>query len=987
MFVGRHAGPYRHWRRATLLFAAFASTHAWAAPASDALKGLAGEQCAVADLGTRGQFLRCDGAEAGRLLRFAVPAQAAGSSNAEQLALSWAATRPRLAQLAALACKPSVTVDDVLIEPCRNSADGWQQLVVVSIVANKLQVAIGSAAAAPALLALATDRAAPAGLVAEVAKLWPEQPVIGSVRDQEQIKQNWSQGRREMARLAVQPAEASFRQALALRQQLLPNDAAGNAELVMDLALAVALAGRPDEADALMRQAETATAALADPTRVARQAAYRTQLALLKGDSDRAVSEAASAVARWRQLHDGSEPSSQASVRNIAGAELAMALNLEATALLKAGDVTSASVRASEALVTIDAAIGTPPWWRGEILATLGEATAGLGRVPAAEKYFQAALKLQQGLFGDGTATMRLWVALARSYQAGGLQANAVITYRRAIAIAAGLPRDRNALSDSDLIPFAQAVDAILPTLADPGEGQGLLAELFAAFQLSRAPDLEHSNNQSAARLADQLPALAVLLRRQADNALALADARVRLAGEQTKGADAEDRLPAAALAALAAQVADGQRQSAVIAAEIAGQFPQYAALTKPQQASLDDVRARLAEDEGLIQFLVGRDRSYVLLARRTGLQLIPVGLGDAALSDMVRRLRRGLEIEGGTVNEFDLAASHDLYRQLLGPADLAGIRRLNIIPAGALSGLPFGLLVTAPTQPGRYAEASWLVQRLAVSYAPSLSSFMALRSTQVVRHAPKMMLAVANPSLSGQQSAGSVLARAFAGCRGGGPVDPQLLRSLVALPDTGQEVRDAAAAIGAADATLLMGDDASEPALRNASPGDYRILYFATHGLIPGELQCQNEPGLVLTPPAAPAATEAGDGLLGASEIVSMNLRADLVVLSACNTATPGGGRMGSGALAGLADAFFRAGARSVLASHWQVPSAATGALMRGLFASMGAVRTRSVDDALRDAQLASLRTPRTAHPFFWGAFVVIGDGKTAPLADGGQP
>ena len=987
MSLKGHTGPYRHLWQSALLFGAVASSHAWAAPASVALKGLSGEQCAVDAPGARGQTLRCGGTEAGRLLRFALPVQAAGISEAEQLTRSWAATRPRLAQLAALACKPAVTLVDVLLEPCRNSADGWQQLVAVAIVAGELRVAIGSAAAAPALIALATDRAAPAELAAQVAQSWADQPVIGSVRDQEQIRQYWSQGRRDMARLAVQPAEAAFRQALALRQRLLPNDAAGNAGLVMDLALAVALAGRPDEADGLMRQAESATAALADPTRLARQAAYRTQLALLKGDSNRAVSEAASAVAQWRQLHDDNGPSSQASVRNIAGAELAMALNLEATALLKAGDVTSAAVRASEALVTIDAANGTPPWWRGEILATLGEATAGLGRVPAAEKYFQAALKLRQGLFGDGTATMRLWVALARSYQAGGLPANAVATYRRAIALAAGLPRDRNALSDADLIPFAQAVDAILPTLADPRDRQGLLAELFSAFQLSRAPDLEHSNNQSAARLADQMPALAVLLRRQANNAQALADTRVRLAGEQTKDADADDRLPAAALAALAAQVADGQRQVAAIDAEIAGQFPQYAALTNPRQVSLDDLRARLAEDEVLSQFLIGRDRSYVLIARRTGLQLIPVGLGDAALSDMVRRLRRGLEIEGGTVSEFDLAASHDLYRQLLGPANLDGIKRLTIIPAGALSGLPFGVLITAPPQPGRYAEASWLVQRLAVSYAPSLSSFIALRSTQVVRHAPKMMLAVANPSLSGQQSAGSVLARAFAGCRGGGPVDPQMLRSLVALPDTGQEVRDAAAAIGAADATLLMGDGASEPALRKASPGDYRILYFATHGLIPGELQCQNEPGLVLTPPATLAASESGDGLLGASEIVSMDLRAHLVVLSACNTATPGGGRIGSGALAGLADAFFRAGARSVLASHWQVPSAATGALMRGLFASMGAVRMRSVDEALRDAQLASLRAPRTAHPFFWGAFVVIGDGKTAPLADEGQP
>jgi len=968
---------------------AVAIAHPVAALAPDPveLASLSSEQCTVTNAGSRGQILRCDGNEAGRVLRFAVPVQAASISDTERLTRTWAATRPRLAPLAALACRPAVTFGDVLVETCRNSADGWQQLVVVAIVGGQLRAAIGSAAAAPALMTLATDRAAPAGLAAQVAQWWPDQPVIGSVRDQQQIRQYWSQGRRDIAQLAVQPAEAAFRQALSLRQRLLPNDAAGNAGLVMDLALAVALSGRPDEADALMRQAETATAALADPTRVARQAAYRTQLALLRGDADRALSEAASAVAQWRQLYEDDGPSSQASVRSIAGAELAMALNLEATALLKAGDVTSAAVRASEALVGINAASGAPPWWRGEILATLGEATAGLGRISAAEKYFQAALKVREGLFGDATATMRLWVALARSYQSSGLPANAVATYRRAIALAAGLPRDRNALSDADLIPFAQAVDAMLPTLTEPRDRQGLLAEVFTAFQLSRAPDLEHSNNQSAARLAEQTPALAALLRRQSASAQALAEARERLAGEQAKGADSDDRLPAAALATLAAAVADGQRQLAAIAAEVAGQFPQYGALATPRQVSLDDVRARLSDDEGLIQFLIGRDRSYVLLARRTGLQLIPVGLGDVALGEAVRRLRRGLEIEGGSVSDFDLAASHDLYRQLLGPADLAGINRLTIIPAGALSGLPFGVLVTTPRQPGRYAEASWLVQRLAVSHAPSLSSFMALRATQMVRHAPRMMLAVANPALSGQQSAGSVLARAFAGCRGGGPVDPQLLRSLVALPDTGQEVRDAAAAIGAVDATLLMGEGASETALRKASPGDYRILYFATHGLIPGELQCQNEPGLVLTPPAAPVAQEAADGLLAAGEIVSMDLRADLVVLSACNTATPGGGRTGTGALAGLADAFFRAGARSVLASHWQVPSAATGALMRGLFGSLGADRNRSVDEALREAQIASLRSPRTAHPFFWGAFVVIGDGKTAPLADGSQP
>lgn len=958
------------------------------------LKGLAGEQCTLGtatDQGAGGvvSALSCNGLAAGTVVRFALPAVTA-NGGADPLAAGWAANRMRIPALATMACRPVAGAGlpgwsgtPLLIESCRNVADGWPQLAVVAARGGTLVAAVGPAAAAPALVALAGGQPAPDGLPAFLAGLWPDQPQIGTLAEQDEVRRQWSQARRDLARLAPQPAEAALRQALATRQRLLPGDPAGNAALLMDLAVAVALDGRAEEADALMRQAETATAARADAVRGARQAAYRSQLAAIRGDAVRAAQEAAAAVALWRPL---AEEGTDAAARAIAGAELAMALNLEAMAQLKAGDPTSAAVRASEALVAIEGAASAPPWWRGDILATLGEATAGLGRMAAAEKYFQAALKLRTGLFGDGPATMRLWVSLARSYQAAGLPANAIATYRRAVALAAASPRDSNSLTDADLIPFAQAVDSLLPGLDAPAR-QGLLAELFSAFQLSRALDREHSNNQAAVRLAEGTPALAALLRQQGDVAQALTDTRVRLAIEQAKPDDAADRLPADALAVLAARLADGQRQQAAVEADLAARFPQYLALTRPQPQALDEVRARLSGDEAVAQFLIGRDRSYVLLARRGGLQMVPVALGEAALADMVRRLRRGLEIEGGAVGDFDLATAHDLYRQLLAPADLAGIARLTVIPAGPLSALPFGLLVTAPPQPGRYADAAWLVRRMAISQAPSLASHMALRATQVVRHAPRMMLAVANPALSGRQSAGAVLARAFAGCRGAGPVDPALLRGLVALPDTAAEARDAALAIGAGDATMLTGEAASEPGLRAAAPGDYRILYFATHGLIPGELQCQNEPGLVLTPPATAAATTATDGLLSSSEIVGMDLRADLVVLSACNTATPGAGRTGSGALSGLAEAFFRAGARTVLASHWQVPSAATSALMKGVFTVLGSDHRRPVDEALRAAQLASLAQPRTAHPFFWGAFVVIGDGASAPLADGGRP
>jgi len=163
-------------------------------------------------------------------------------------------------------------------------------------------------------------------------------------------------------------------------------------------------------------------------------------------------------------------------------------------------------------------------------------------------------------------------------------------------------------------------------------------------------------------------------------------------------------------------------------------------------------------------------------------------------------------------------------------------------------------------------------------------------------------------------------------------------------------------------------------------------VLYFATHGLLPGELHCQAEPGLVLSPPPGPPSNIASDGLLRASEIAGLKLNADLVVLSACNTAAAGGTSLGGGALEGLADSFFAAGARAVLASHWEVPSAATQKLMTSVFAAYARDPSRDLAEALRQAQLGLIAQPATANPFDWAAFTLIGDGggRTRTAATG---
>jgi CHAT domain-containing protein len=187
------------------------------------------------------------------------------------------------------------------------------------------------------------------------------------------------------------------------------------------------------------------------------------------------------------------------------------------------------------------------------------------------------------------------------------------------------------------------------------------------------------------------------------------------------------------------------------------------------------------------------------------------------------------------------------------------------------------------------------------------------------------------------------------------------------------------------------MAADATEPRFRAMPLGEYRVLYFATHGLLPTALRCQSEPALVLSPPAVQATSRDADGALDASEVAQLHLNADLVVLSACNTATAAG-QFGGESLSGLAGAFFHAGARSVLASHWEVPSAQTVQLMTGLFERLGPSLNGSIAEALRQSQLALIAKPETAHPFFWAAFTLIGDGgaasgRSAELSDPSRP
>ena len=207
-----------------------------------------------------------------------------------------------------------------------------------------------------------------------------------------------------------------------------------------------------------------------------------------------------------------------------------------------------------------------------------------------------------------------------------------------------------------------------------------------------------------------------------------------------------------------------------------------------------------------------------------------------------------------------------------------------------------------------------------------------------------------------------------------GATADVAAVRSLEPLPETTDEVCATAAALGAGEEALRLGADATEAEVKllseQARLSRVRILHFATHGLISGDLSGLAEPAIVLTPPDQP--DEADDGLLTASEVTTLKLDADWVILSACNTASGDGG---GEALSGLARAFFYAGARALMVSHWPVNSDAAVSLATGAIAAIASDPAVGRAEALRRAMLAEIdKGGRHAEPANWAPFVLVG-------------
>ena len=311
------------------------------------------------------------------------------------------------------------------------------------------------------------------------------------------------------------------------------------------------------------------------------------------------------------------------------------------------------------------------------------------------------------------------------------------------------------------------------------------------------------------------------------------------------------------------------------------------------------------------------------------------------------------------------------------------------MVPSGALTALPFHLLVTqtpaaaVPEQLAGYRDAAWLIKRQAVSVLPSVSNLKTLREFSPREQGRKPMVGFGDPifnpdeakTAGGQRSAGAATTRGYTAFWQGAEIDRSALSRLPRLPETADELKTVAARLAAPVDDIHLRADASESTVKRMPLSDYRVVYFATHGLVAGEIKGVGEPALALSPPKAPS--DADDGLLTASEVAQLKLNADWVVLSACKTSA--GDKPGAEALSGLARAFFYAGARALLVSHWAVNSYAAARLTASTFDILNRDPKLGRAEALRRAMLAYMNdasNPKNAYPAYWAPFIVVGEG-----------
>jgi CHAT domain-containing protein/tetratricopeptide (TPR) repeat protein len=655
---------------------------------------------------------------------------------------------------------------------------------------------------------------------------------------------------------------------------------------------------------------------------------------------------------------------------------------------------------------------------RVAVLYAAGQVEAG---VALAEEYVKRETTRKGANSFDAALARGL---LAFGYSRSNRSVDALREFKAAIPVMMTAAREGAADDDPTIVAAKQArlqriVEAYFNTLIDQAKDPNDVAdETFALADAIRGHAVGHSLADASARLSAKDPALAELVRgeqdlsKQIEASLGAINNLLSLPPDGQRDQD---------VSAASAAVAELRTKHDAAVREIAKRYPAYASLMNPKPPALPDIKAALRPGEALLSFYFGRTASFVWAASKQGaVAFARIPMKASELEATVRDLRKALEPEATRVEDippFDVAKAYSLYAALLSPVENGwkDAKSLVVVTNGALGELPLGLLPTAnvevdaQAQPlfAGYRDVPWLARTHNVIVVPSASAFLTLRSLPAGSSNRENLIGFGDPYFSPEEAAEAEAEAAKtadaavsdtsgdADVTRGRPlklravphvenVDKAELAMLPRLPDTRQELTDMARALDVDPAkSLYLGKDANERNVETLDLTRYRVVAFATHGLIPGDLDGLTQPALALTAPEV-AGVE-GDGLLTTEKILALKLDADWVVLSACNTGAGAGA--GAEAASGLGSAFFYAGTRALLVTNWSVQSTSARELTSDLFRRQSADPNLSRGEALRQSMMALIDGPGSvdaaghtvyayAHPLFWAPFTVIGDG-----------
>jgi len=647
---------------------------------------------------------------------------------------------------------------------------------------------------------------------------------------------------------------------------------------------------------------------------------------------------------------------------------------------LRGGDWMKALARLTESLAIYQRI--RDPRSQARALASLGEAWR-LGGDPArARGAFEQALSLSRAS-EDRLIEAQALDGLGRLALARNDRDEARMHVDQAIAVSESLRarlagRELRASYLASVYRYYQTRVAVLMALHRARPQAGLAAAAFDACEQARAR-----------ALLDGLAEASVDLRADIDPDLVRREQALERefdawALRQRRALDGP--APPDAVKRLAAEFRNLETRHGAIDAEIRSKSPRYAALVRPHPLTLRQVQQSVLDaDSVLLEFALGEDRSFVWAVSSTSYtvhELPPRSVIEREAHQLHAHLTARLTL-AGTLQDFRRRADEadlqywesavSLSRLLLGTLapSLSG-KRIVVVPDGVLQFVPFAALPD-PASPG---ERRPLVVNHEICMLPSASALAILRLVTAGRRPPAGGVAVLadpvfemdDPRLRAVRRDGLASGNAAPGPglmpEAGGSRSPRISR----LAATRAEA-DAIAAVAGPGASLLhLGFDASRSVATSGALADYRIVHFATHGILddvnPGLS------GIMLS--LFGGGGEPVDGFLRLHDIYDLDLPAELVVLSACSTAL--GRQVDGEGLVGVVRGFMYAGAKRVVASLWKVDDEATVELMRRFYA--GVFRDGlSHAAALRQAQLELRQQRRWQAPYYWAAFTLQGE------------